>query len=137
MEKLKHSDITGKIIKGFYNVYNSLGYGFLEKVYENSMVIELRSMGLSVEQQKPIAVYYRGALVGEYFTDLLVDGVVIVELKSAEAVSGAHEAQLLNYLKATSFEIGLLLNFGKSAEYKRKICENRPHELLSVLFEPR
>ncbi|MGQ0542474.1 MAG: GxxExxY protein [Blastocatellia bacterium] len=125
MTELKHSDVTGQIIKAFYTVYNDLGYGFLEKVYENALVIELRSLGLSVEQQKSISVYYRGQLVGEYFADLVVTGCVIVELKSAETISRAHEAQLINYLKAIRYEVGLLLNFGKSAEYKRKIFDIR------------
>ncbi len=123
MNNLKHSETTGKIIKAFYTVYNDLGYGFLEKVYENSLAVELGSLGLSVEQQKPIAVYYKGLVVGEYFADIVVDDLIIVELKSAEVMSRAHEAQLINYLKATRYEVGLLLNFGKSAEYKRKIYD--------------
>jgi GxxExxY protein len=123
---LKHAETTGKIIKAFFTVYNDLGYGFLEKVYENALVLELRALGLSVEQQKPISVYYRGVPVGEYFADLVVDNCVIVEMKSAEAIAPAHEAQLVNYLKATKYEVGLLLNFGKTAEYKRKIFDIRP-----------
>lgn len=102
-------------------MYNTLGQGFLERVYENSMAIELREAGPKVEQQKPIFVRYKGHVVGEYFADLVVDGCVIVELKAAEAISRAHEAQLVNYLRATDFEVGLLLNFGPSAEYRRKI----------------
>lgn len=136
MDNLKHSEVTGAIIRSFYKVYNFLGYGFLEKVYENALVIELRELGLKVEQQKPVSVFYRGILVGEYFADLAVNDVVVVELKSVEALSPAHEAQLINYLKATSYEVGLLLNFGKTAEYKRKIYENKPTELLSALFHP-
>lgn len=135
MENLKHSETTGAIIKAFYKVYNELGFGFLEKVYENALVIELRELGLIVEQQKPIFVYYQGQLVGEYFADLVVNDSVILELKSAETISRAHEAQLINYLRATEFEVGLLLNFGKSPEYKRKIFENKPRELLGVLFD--
>lgn len=136
MENLKHSEITGQIIKAFYQVYNSLGYGFLEKVYENALVIELREMGLHVQQQKGINVYYRDKLVGEYFTDLIIENVVVVELKTAVSISPAHEAQLINYLRATEFEVGLLLNFGQTAEYKRKIYENRTTGILSVLFDP-
>ncbi len=135
MDNLKHSEITGAIIKSFYKVYNSLGYGFLEKVYENSLVIELVELGLHVEQQKGVNVYYRGHLVGEYFTDLVVENAVVVELKTAAAISSAHEAQLINYLRATEFEVGLLLNFGQTAEYKRKIYENQEVPLLSVLFD--
>ena len=121
--ELKHSETTGKIIKAFYSVYNELGYGFLEKVYENALVVELRSIGLMVEQQKPINVFYRDTLVGEFYADLVINGIVILELKSAESIARAHEAQLVNYLRATRYEVGLLLNFGKSAEYKRKIFD--------------
>ena len=95
----KHADLTEQIIGAFYHVYNSLGYGFLEKVYENAMVIELRRHGLEVVQQAPIKVHYDGHLVGEYFADLLVNGKVIVELKAAEGLAPEHEAQLLNYLR--------------------------------------
>jgi len=116
-----HSEITEKIIKAFYKVNNTLGFGFLEKVYENSMVIELRKMGCKVLQQRNIKVYYEGEEVGDYYADLLVDDLVIVELKAAEAIHEDHEAQLINYLKATEIEVGLLLNFGKKAEFKRKV----------------
>jgi len=136
MADLKHSETTGAILKAFYTVYNTLGYGFLEKVYENALVVELKSAGLLVEQQRGITVHYRNTPVGEYFADLIVNDVVIVELKSAEAIASAHEAQLTNYLKATNYEVGLLLNFGKTAEYKRKIFDNTPEQLLSVLFHP-
>jgi GxxExxY protein len=116
-----HSDITEKIIKAFYKVNNTLGFGFLEKVYENSIVIELRKMGCKVLQQKNIKVYYESEEVGDYYADLLVDDLVIVELKAAETLHEEHEAQLINYLKATEIEVGLLLNFGKKAEFKRKV----------------
>jgi GxxExxY protein len=119
-----HSNITDIIIKAYYNVYNQLGYGFLEKVYENSMVKEIRKLGLSVEQQKNIKVYYDEDIVGDYFADLIVSDLVIVELKAAESLCEEHEAQLLNYLRATDIEVGLLLNFGKSAQFKRKIFQN-------------
>ena len=122
--KYKHSNITGQIIKAFYKVYNILGYGFLEKVYENALAIELRERGLSVVQQAPIKVYYREQSVGDYYPDLLVDGKVIVELKAVEALPDKHNAQLLNYLKATEIQVGLLLNFGPSKpEVRRKIFE--------------
>jgi GxxExxY protein len=136
MEHLKHSDITGAIIKAFYKVYNTLGYGFLEKVYENALVIELAEMGLHAEQQKPISVYYRDRLVGEYYADLVVNNAVITELKSVERISPAHEAQLVNYLKATRFEVGLVINFGPTAEYKRRIFDRKPTTPLSGIFEP-
>ena len=116
-----HSEITEKIIKAFYEVNNTLGFGFLEKVYENAMVIELRKNGFYVQQQKSIKVYYDKKEVGNYFADLLVNDLVIIELKAAESLCEEHEAQLINYLKATNIEVGLLLNFGRKAEFKRKI----------------
>ena len=123
-ENYKHSDITEKIIKAYYKVYNTLGYGFLEKGYENAVFIELRAMGLFVEKQKQIKVYYEGKEVGEYFADLIVADCVIVELKAAESLCEEHEFQLINYLKATEIEVGLLLNFGKKPEFKRKVFSN-------------
>ncbi|MCX6168634.1 MAG: GxxExxY protein [Ignavibacteriales bacterium] len=120
-----HKEITDKIIKAFYNVYNCLGYGFLEKVYENAISIELNAMNIKCEKQVPIDVFYKGKGVGEYFADIMVENKVIVELKSAEGIITEHEAQLLNYLKATEIEIGLLLNFGKTPQIKRQIFENK------------
>ena len=120
----KHTDTTELIIKAFYKVYNTLGYGFLEKVYGNALAIELSKLGLDVIQEVRIAVYYGGEVVGEYFADLLVAGVVIVELKAVKRLLEEHEAQLLNYLKATSYEVGLLLNFGPKPEVKRKAFDN-------------
>lgn len=118
--KLLHGEVTDGIIKSFYHVYNTLGYGFLEKVYENSLRISLQDLGFEVEQQSPISVQFEGQTVGEYFADLLVNHVVVVELKAAKSISAEHEAQLLNYLKATGVEVGLLLNFGISPEFRRK-----------------
>ncbi len=120
----KHTDITERIIKAFYTVYNTLGYGFLEKVYRNALAIELRKLGLEVIQEARITVYYEGEVVGEYFADLLVAGVVVVELKAVEKLLEEHEAQLLNYLKATPYEVGLLLNFGPQPEIRRKAFDN-------------
>jgi len=119
-----HEEITDKIIQAYYKVYNSLGYGFLEKVYENALKIELLKMGMSVKQQSEITVYYENKVVGDYFADLIIDDLVIVELKAAESLSDSHETQLINYLKATDIEVGLLLNFGKKPELKRKIFTN-------------
>ena len=119
-----HEEITSKIIAGFYTVYNELGYGFLEKVYENALCIELGKAGLKVMQQVPIDVCYEGHLVGEYFADLLVQDEVIVELKAVEELAKGHEAQLINYLKATSVEVGLLLNFGPEPKFRRKVFSN-------------
>lgn len=116
-----HSELTQKIISAFFKVYNTLGYGFLEKVYENAMVVELRSMGLDVKVQHPITVLYDGVPVGSYYADLFVEDQVIVELKAAEEICEEHEFQLVNYLKATNKEIGLLLNIGIRPRIKRKI----------------
>jgi GxxExxY protein len=127
--KILHSDLTELIIKSFYTVYNVLGYGFLEKVYENSLKLELIKCGLSVESQKNLKVTYLGHEVGDYYADLLVNDLVIVELKAAEALCEEHEAQLINYLKATDKEVGLLLNFGKHPEFKRKIFMNENKNL--------
>ena len=119
-----YQDISHTIIEAFYNVYNVLGYGFLEKVYEKAMLIELNKLGLQAQNQFPIKVYYENELVGEYFADILVDKKVIIELKAHENLCPEHEAQLLNYLKATHIELGLLLNFGKTPQIKRKIFTN-------------
>jgi len=119
-----HGDITELIIKAFNKVYNTLGYGFLEKVYENAMRIELSKMGLNVLQQKNIKVFYEADQVGDYFADLFVNDLIIVELKAAESICEEHEAQLLNYLEATDIEVGLLLNFGKEPKFKRKYFTN-------------
>ncbi len=120
----KHSELTDLIIKAFYSVYNTLGYGFLEKVYENAVAIELRKLGLQVIQQAPIHVCYDGQLIGEYFADLLDEDRVIVEIKAADSIVEQHEAQLLNYLKATPYEVGLLLNFGPQPQVRRKAFDN-------------
>jgi GxxExxY protein len=118
-------DLTKTIIGDFYHVYNELGYGFLEKVYENSLAITLKKSGLSVTQQVPIDVYFEGDVVGQYEADLAVNDLVILELKAARVLNPDHEAQLLNYLKATRYEVGLLLNFGATkAEMKRKAFSN-------------
>ena len=108
----------------FYDVHNTLGVGFLEKVYENSLVHLLRLRGLNVVQQSPIMVYFQGVVVGEYFADLLVAEKVIVELKTAERIHPEHLAQLSNYLKATQIEVGILLNFGRQTTFKRVILTN-------------
>jgi GxxExxY protein len=120
----KHVELTREIIGSFYDVYNNLGYGFLEKVYENALVLELKAKGMQVEPQKPIQVIYRQQVIGEYFADLVVDSKVIVEIKAVKMLVQEHEAQLLNYLKATCFEVGLLLNFGPQAQRKRKVYSN-------------
>ena len=120
----KYEDLTRRIIEVFYNVYNTLGYGFLEKVYENALVIEFQKARLGAIPQAPIRVHYDQQIVGEYFIDLLVENCVIVEIKAVKALSKEHEAQLLNYLKASEMEVGLLLNFGPKPEIRRKIFDN-------------
>jgi GxxExxY protein len=124
MENYKHQDITEGIIRAFYKVYNTLGYGFLEKVYENALYHELTKMGFVVEKQKKIRVLYDGIQVGDYCADLIVNHLVIIEVKAAEGLVIEHEYQLINYLKATDKEVGLLLNFGKKPQFKRKIFSN-------------
>ncbi|MCK4661860.1 MAG: GxxExxY protein [Bacteroidales bacterium] len=116
-----HTDVTSKILKAYFNVFNQLGYGFLEKVYENAMLIELKSFGLICEKQKPIRVYYNEQLVGDYYADIIVENKVIIELKAVENIVPEHEVQLVNYLKATEIEVGLLLNFGTKPQYKRRV----------------
>lgn len=117
-------EITDKILKAFFQVYNTLGYGFLEKVYENAMYFELTQMGLHCEKQRPIGVYYKTQIAGEYVADLVVEKLVILELKAVESLAEEHEFQLINYLKATNIEVGLLLNFGKVPQFKRKVFTN-------------
>ena len=121
---MKYKELTEKIIEIFYRVYNKLGYGFLEKVYENAMMIEFGKEGISATPQSQIKVIYEERVIGEYFADILVDEKVIVEIKASRSLALEHEAQLLNYLKATNIEVGLLLNFGPKPEIKRKIFDN-------------
>jgi GxxExxY protein len=130
MEQIKtdtflHANITSVIIEVFYKVYNTLGFGFLEKVYENAVRIELEQRGFKVEIQKSIKVFYEGVEVGYYVADMIIEGVVIIENKAAKSLCDEHENQLLNYLKSTTIEVGLLLNFGLKPEFRRKIFENR------------
>ena len=116
--------LTDKVINCFFKVYNTLGYGFLEKVYEKALLIELSKNGLKVERQKPIKVHYDKQVIGDYYADIMVNDIVILELKAVEVLCEQHELQLINYLKATDIEYGLLLNFGKRPEVRRKIFTN-------------
>jgi len=125
-----HRELTNQILQAFFAVYKTLGPGFLEKVYENALLLELRSQGVQVEQQVAIPVYYKGVQVGTYYADLLVGGEVIVEIKAAESLHPSHEAQLLNYLKATDKEVGLVLNFGPKPRFIRRIWTNDRKHLL-------
>lgn len=122
--ELLHKALTDQILKTFYDVYNELGYGFLEKVYQNSLYMELKNRGFQVEAQKQIKVYYKNTAVGEYYADLIVNDLIILELKATEVIVKEFEFQLINYLSATDIEVGLLLNFGKKPEFRRKVFEN-------------
>ena len=121
---LKYADVTEKIIGVFYDVYNELGYGFLESVYEECLVIALRQAGLMVNRQVSVPVWFRGQKVGEFRADVTVENCVLLELKCAKALDPAHEAQILHYLKSTEIEIGLLLNFGLRPEFRRFLFDN-------------
>jgi len=124
----KHSDLTEQIIGAFYAVYSALGYGFFENVYVKALMIELKCRGMTVRDELPIQVYYAGQMIGEYFADLVVNDLVILEIKAAKCLATEHEAQLLNYLKATPYEVGLLLNFGPKPEAKRRSFDNNRKE---------
>ena len=123
--ELLHKDLTDLILKTYYEVYNELGYGFLEKVYQNALYIELKNKGLDVVAQKKIKVYYKNIEVGDYYADLMINDTIILELKAAEYIVEEFEYQLLNYLRGTDCEVGLLLNFGKKPEFRRKVFENK------------
>ena len=132
----KHAGLTELIIKAFYTVYNTLGYGFSEKVYHKAMVVELQALGLKTASEHPIAVYYKGENIGEYYADIIVNDCVIVELKSVKELLDEHEAQLLNYMRATIYEVGLLLNFGPEAKFQRKSYDNVRKGNLSWIKKP-
>jgi GxxExxY protein len=130
-------DLTRTIIGGFYDVYNQLGLGFLESVYERSLTIALSEAGLRVEQQFPTTVFYRDKSVGFFRADLLVENQIIVEIKVARRLHTKHVAQLINVLKATSLEVGLLLNFGRSANFKRVVYTKEKGPLSPHRINPR
>ena len=123
-KSIKYDKLTENIIRIFYKVYNKLGYGFLEKIYENAMMFEMEKENIAAISQAPIKVIYDDKILGEYFADISVDGKVIVEIKAAKNLAPENEAQLLNYLKATDIEVGLLLNFGSKPQIKRKVLDN-------------
>lgn len=120
----KHSELSERIIRVFYNVHKELGFGFSEKVFQKAYAIALREDGMKVDEQVPIKVYFRGQLVGEFFADMVINDLILLELKSVSDIIEEHEAQLLNYLKSTEIEVGYVLNFGKSATFKRKVFDN-------------
>jgi len=121
---LKHGSITDQILGVFYDVYNELGHGFLESVYHRSLVLALKAKGLKVSSRVTIPVWFRGERVGHFEADVLVEDCVLLELKAARWLDSSHRAQLMNYLRATEIEVGLLLNFGERPEFKRLIFDN-------------
>jgi GxxExxY protein len=125
-EMQKREEVARAVVQSFYYVYNALGYGFLEKVYENALQVRLEQQGLLAEKQRLINVFFEGQVVGEYFADLLVEQCLIVEVKCVDALADEHTAQLLNYLKATGISLGLLLNFGPKPQVKRRIYSSKP-----------
>jgi GxxExxY protein len=121
---LKHADLTSAILRAFFDVYNELGHGFLESVYENALTLVLKERGFRVDNQLPVPVWYRGTKVGEFRADMLIEGKVFLEIKAVRSIDRAHEAQLMNYLRATHVEIGFVLNFGLEAQFKRMAFHN-------------
>jgi GxxExxY protein len=132
----KHSELTGTILRAFFQIHKEMGFGFSEKVYESALEVLLKELGLFTERQKEILVYYHGKQVGEYKADMIVNGFVLLEIKSVEKLIDAHDAQLLNYLKSTKIEVGLLLNFGRQAEFHRKIYDNSRKGTMSWTSNP-
>jgi GxxExxY protein len=135
---LLHEDVTSRIIKVFYDVYNELGHGFLERVCQTAMVMALRDAGLTVAEKVPLAVMFRGQCIGEFEPDIVVNGVVLGEIKSGSALHPWHDAQVLNYLRASSIEVGLLFNFGPKPEHRRRVLTNdrKSVEITSPLSDP-
>jgi len=122
IKELVHGDLVGAIVGAAFEVRNILGYGFLEKMYENALLVEMAKRGVKVEEQKALKVKYKDAIVGDYVADLIVDDKVIVELKAEQTYNKQHEAQLLNYLKATGLKVGVLINFRRTkCEFKRLV----------------
>ncbi|HET8890498.1 MAG TPA: GxxExxY protein [Candidatus Angelobacter sp.] len=123
--KLLHSGLTEKILGVYYDVYNEIGHGFLESVYNNCMLLAVTKAGMSVRREVPVPVYFRGHDVGQFKADLVVDGSVLIELKAVQTLDRSHEAQIMNYLRATELEVGLLLNFGSpKPQFRRIVFEN-------------
>ena len=133
-ENLKHRELTEKIIGVFYDVYNELGHGFLESVYEQALSVALSEAGMKTERQVPVSVWFRGQQIGDFRADIVVEEKVLLELKAARTIEQAHEKQLLNYLRATDIEVGLLLNFGAKAQFRRLVYEN---ERKKIRVDPR
>jgi GxxExxY protein len=123
-ETLLHGNVTEPILAGFYETFNVLGSGFVEGVYVTALVIVLRGKGLQVEEKPSLPVHFRDRVLGRFTPDLLVNGVVIIEVKAVRAIDGAHQAQVINYLKASNVEVGLLLNFGDTPQFQRLVFDN-------------
>jgi GxxExxY protein len=121
---MKHRELTAKIIDCAYKVHRELGFGFLESVYQNALMIEMANAGLQAEKEKKVQVSYDGQVIGDFMADVVVEEKVILELKSVKQLHAAHEAQVINYLKATGIEVGLLINFGETVEIKRKVLDH-------------
>jgi GxxExxY protein len=128
---LEHA-LTRQVIGAFYEVYNGMGPGFLESVYSNALQIALADKGIDAHPEAPLAVHFRDRIVGRFRADLLIEGRMIVEIKAAAALVNAHEAQLVNYLRATGIAVGLVLNFGPKAEFRRRVCTYRSNPPLSA-----
>ena len=121
MRTLKHGELSQKIIAAAHNVHNELGQGFLEKVYKNALAIELQETGIKCALEVPMSVRYSGHVVGDYVADMIVEDKIIVEAKAVSELNSVHEVQLVNYLKATGLQVGLLINFGRSVQVKRRV----------------
>lgn len=132
---LKYSELTERIIGIFYDVYNELGYGFLESTYSSAMVVAMAEAGMHVDQEVPVPVWFHGKKVGQYFANLIVDRKIILELKAAKNLDSAHEAQLLHYLRATEFEVGILFNFGSLPQFRRLLFDNARKKIRENPFE--
>jgi len=129
LENYKHSVLTQAIIKEAYYIFNHLGSGFMEKVYENALILRLKKRHFNVKSQHQIKVYFEGELIGEYIADIIVEDKIIIELKAAKEINSIHEVQLVNYLKATGIEVGLLINFGDKLKFKRKVLTKNYRKL--------
>ncbi|MBA3018823.1 GxxExxY protein [Patescibacteria group bacterium] len=121
---MKYKELTHQIIDAAYQVHKVLGYGFLEKVYQNALMIELRKRGIRAESERPLKIQYESEIVGDYICDIVVEDKVILELKAVKEINDIHEVQLVNYLKGTGIEVGLLINFGPSVQVKRKVLDS-------------
>ena len=121
MKTLKHGELSQKIIAAAHNVHKELGHGFLEKLYKNALAAELQEAGIKCALEVPMSVLYRGLVVGDYIADMVVEDKIIVEAKAVSELNSVHEVQLVNYLKATGLQVGLLINFGRSVQVKRRV----------------